>query len=213
MGGAIHRRTGRVQRAAPGAAALRGIAATLIGLALMTGTGVCDPGAVPASNGLDEILVLIDETDEGLYQVIGRFWVDATIDQSWEVLTDYENIDRFTSSVASSRVTRSDSLRHLVEQQAAVGMFIFKKRMQVSLQVDEIPKRQIDFRDIEQKDLARYQGSWLLEPWQGGVRITYTMEALPKKSMPHFLERMMVNRSSVGLLREVREEIERRAGG
>jgi hypothetical protein len=187
--------------------------AGLIGWTVWVGTGVCDPGAVPVAADPDVILVLIDETDAGLYQVVGRFWVRASIDQAWAVLTDYENIDRFTSSVSSSRVTRSEGPRHFVEQRASVGMLFFKKKMQVSLQVDEYPKRQIDFRDIERKDLEQYQGSWLLEPWDGGVRITYTMEAMPKQSMPHFLERMMVNRSSSGLLREVREEIERRTRG
>jgi hypothetical protein len=184
-----------------------------MGLMLWSGAGIADPGAVPVSAGQDEILFLIDETDAGLYQVVGRFWVPATIDQSWDVLTDYEHIQKFTSSVTSSRITRSEGTRHLVEQQASVGMFLIKRRMQVLLQVDEYPKRQIDFRDVGRRDMERYQGSWLLEPWNGGVRVTYTMEALPRKSAPHFLERLFVNRNSSGLLREVRDEIIRRTGG
>lgn len=208
-----HQTAGEAVLARLGAAAATAAAAGLMGLLLWTAAGRAEPLALPAAADPGDILLLIDETDTGLYQVVGRFWVPATLDHAWAVLTDYDHIDDFTSSMASSRILRTDSGRTVVEQRAVVGMFVFKRSMEVILEVTEYPKRQIDFRDVGGRDMDRYQGSWLLEPWEGGVRVTYTMEALPRKSAPHFLERYMVNRNSSGLLREVRDEILRRAGG
>jgi ribosome-associated toxin RatA of RatAB toxin-antitoxin module len=158
----------------------------------------------------EEILVNLRE-DNRAYQLVGRFETRAPRPVAWAVLTDYEGIDRFVSSVLSSRVAEPRNNRLMVEQEMSARVLFFARRVGVRLAVREDPMREIAFQDLSGKDFARYAGAWTLREEAGRVEVRYRVEARPRFSAPGFLLRGAFQKSVKELLTEVRAEMERRA--
>src|SRR5205085_6179074 len=77
-----------------------------------------------------DLSVDVDSAREGC-EVSGGFHVPVSDSVAWSVLSDYDHIGNFVSSMRSSRVERRDSTGLHVRQVAVGGMFIFHKRVQV----------------------------------------------------------------------------------
>ena len=149
--------------------------------------------------------------DASGFQVEGRRVVRAPLPIVWEVLTDYEGIPGFVSSMRESRITGRGE-RHLVVEQAAVGrLFMFSRRMHVTLFVEEIPPTTIRFEDVVGNDFEDYRGEWRIEPRGDAVEIVYRLAARPSFSVPDFIARRLFRRMARDLLDQVKTEIERRA--
>jgi carbon monoxide dehydrogenase subunit G len=149
----------------------------------------------------------------GVFEVHGEFTAHAPVATVWEVLTDYEHIASFVSSIKSSAVVRQgdDSLR--VHQVATVVVFPFHFTAHVTLVVREHAPRRIDFVDVLGKDFRRYAGSWSLREEAGSTVVEYVLEATPRSGAPGWIGRSMLSHGANDLLLEVREEVERRARG
>ncbi|HEX4047830.1 MAG TPA: SRPBCC family protein [Elusimicrobiota bacterium] len=144
------------------------------------------------------------------FEVSGRFTVAASTTLVWEVLTDYEHIPAFVSSMRSSRVveTRADGSL-LVEQQAIGGMSIFSRTVRVLLEVRRSPGRLL-FTDVGRADFLSYSGEWTVRPTGGGAGVGYHLLLQPRFFAPSFLLSRAMRRGARGLLDQVRAEIVRR---
>lgn len=169
--------------------------------------------AWPAAAGEPGMTVSI-VPDGGSYRVGGAFTVAAAAHQAWDVLTDYEGMPRFVSDITVSRVLRRGPQGPTIEQRGS-GRFLFVSRS-VTLTmavVEERPVR-ISFRDVDGKRFRRYEGFWRIEPTETGSVVTYELLAEPDPSLgPRFAARRVLAANARRLLREVRDEIERRAAG
>jgi ribosome-associated toxin RatA of RatAB toxin-antitoxin module len=114
----------------------------------------------------------------GVDEIKARFFVDADPSVAWKVLSDYECIPQFVSSMKKSHIEeRKDGDIYLC-QEAEAGFLFITKRVHVLLKVHEVPGQSISFQDVSQKDFYFYQGSWNIDPGpQGGVTITYHLQA------------------------------------
>ena len=144
---------------------------------------------------------------QGIYQLKGDFEVAAPLNKVWEVLTDYDHIDEFVSSIERSEVKERGIHSLLLEQSAIAGAFVFKKKVDVLLKVLEQPTKEIIFVDISHHDFELYEGSWSLESVPNGVEVRYEMIAEPRTRTPRFLTRAAFLKTSRNLLKEVRTEI------
>lgn len=144
-------------------------------------------------------------------RVEGEFRTKVRPELVWEVVSDYDHIDDFVHSMVASRSTLDSLGVRRVEQTAAGGMFVFHRRVNVVLEVDEDRGHRIRFHDVLGKDFHRYRGEWRIETDSLGTRVRYELDADPRAPLPRSLFRGMLKDAAEDLLGEVRSEILRRA--
>jgi carbon monoxide dehydrogenase subunit G len=182
----------------------RSLATLLVCLGLAAGWA---PGAlanVPAP-------VVSVEDQHSVSDVQGRFEVPVPLSVAWDVLTDYDHIADFVSSMRASAVeSRSDS-GLTVRQEAAVGPFPFRRVAHLLLDVRELPDRRIEFHDLLDRDFRLYRGAWELSPEPSGTAVTYVLHAQPTGAIPSFISHAFLSRTVRRLLTQVQAEMIRRA--
>ncbi len=159
----------------------------------------------------DDVVVSVVHRDE-VYEVRGRFTSGASLDTVWRVLTDYDHISSFVESMRQSAVEHREGPRVRVRQVASVGVFPVKKTARVTLEVLEQEPTRIAFNDTCGEDFRLYTGSWELLSDSTQTTVVYALDAMPKAAIPHWLGRSMMSHAANDLLKQVRAEIERRAG-
>ena len=162
-----------------------------------------EPGAGPVSMAFRDW--------DGYYQVEGSFFVKADAALVWQVLTDYDHIPRFVSSMKESRVLSRDNGNLVLEQQAEGGFLFFTQRARLTLLVTETPESSITFQNTDFRDFDVYWGDWNLEPRADGVEVGYRVWVHPNFSAP--LAGDILHGSSKDLMEAVRREILNRQAG
>lgn len=158
-----------------------------------------------------EVTVAVDGESRAC-KVLGRFVAQVPDNVAWAVLTDYDHLARFVSSLEASKV-ESRSGNHLtVAQDAAAHVFLFHRDVHVRLDVNEEPERRIVFRDTLGKDFRSYVGEWRVRPDSTGTLVEYQLAAEPRSAVPRSVCRGMLKRTAQSLLTEVRSEMLRRGG-
>lgn len=158
-----------------------------------------------------EVAVSVEAADDGATRVEGRFTTGAAPEDAWRVLTDYERIPEFVSSMrySSTRAREPDGL--LLAQESTVQAFFFKRRFKVLLRVREEAPTRISFRDVSGDSFELYAGSWEIARTPGGSEIVYRLLAKGGHLAPKVVARGISRRAAQRLLEEVRAEITRRA--
>lgn len=75
-----------------------------------------------------EVSIAITEPGKGIYQIEGILKVAATPHRAWAVLTDYDHMSTFLSSMTHSKVLKRNGHELLLEQSAVGSVLIFKKK-------------------------------------------------------------------------------------
>ena len=145
----------------------------------------------------------------GAYRIEGSFGVNAPPHVAWAVLTDYDNLSSFVSSMRSSSAARPESGRLLVTQEAVGRAGPFSRKLHVVLDVTEQPPDRIEFYDVGGASFQSYVGAWAIDSDGGGARVTYVLDARPRSSPP-FFARSILSSNARGLLEQVRLEMLRR---
>jgi hypothetical protein len=158
----------------------------------------------------DDVWVNVDNAGGGC-GVRGGFLVPVSDSLAWNVLTDYDHIVSFVSSMRSSRIVSRDSSGLKVHQVAVGGVFIFHKRVEVVLHVREEPFQRIAFRDELRKDFKDYQGEWRVTSGPSGTVVEYELAAEPRAALPRSVCRGALGHTAHDLLEQVRAEMLRRA--
>jgi hypothetical protein len=158
-------------------------------------------------------LALHEEHRDGVYTVDGSFELEGTEspDVAWGVLTDYDHLGAFLSSIRESRV-ESRRPGGLVLEQVVAGRVMFVTRtLHLLLDVTEGPGHQLAFRDTSHRDFEQYEGSYSLILLPHTVRVAYHLRAQPRLDMPGVVGRAVFESNATDLLNELRTEITRRA--
>lgn len=92
-----------------------------------------------------------------------RILVDASMNNAWAVLTDYDNFAEFLPGVESSQIVESNGDRKIFEQTNKIKTLIFSVKSRIKISTTESYPQQIIFRAID-GDLETLNGEWLLEP-------------------------------------------------
>jgi hypothetical protein len=162
-------------------------------------------------------IVSAAETDVSLtrrpdksYEVSGLFPVKASTAAVWAVLTDYERIPTFVSSMRSSRVreNRGDGSL-LIEQKATGEMFFLSRTMRILLEVRRSSDT-LHFMDVGREDFWIYEGEWKVLESTSGVDVSYHLLAQPDFIAPSIFMTRAMKRGVRDLLDQVRAEIIRR---
>jgi carbon monoxide dehydrogenase subunit G len=153
--------------------------------------------------------VAVTGIGKGAYRIEGSFAVEASALVAWAVLTDYDNLSSFVSSMRSSSATRADAGRQLVTQEAVGRAGPFSRTLRVVLEVTENPPAHIAFHDVCGESFRSYVGNWTIDPDGGDTRVTYMLEAWPRSSPPFFARSILASNARV-LLEQVKLEMLRR---
>ena len=89
--------------------------------------------------------------------------ITTTIDNAWQVLTDYENFAEFLPGVKSSELIESNGDRKVFEQINNIKTFVFSIESRVQVATVESYPEQIAFKAVD-GDLETMNGTWKLEP-------------------------------------------------
>lgn len=157
-----------------------------------------------------DVSVTLDDVREGC-RVRGHFEVAAPVEVVWAVLSDYDGIGEFVRSVRTSRLEKQPDGRELLRQDAVGGTFVFRRRMQVLLEIEEEPGVRIGFRDVLGKDFRHYVGQWSITGGPGGTQVVYELDAEPTSAITRALCRGPMRSAARDLLKQVRTEMMRRA--
>ena len=179
----------------------RGVAALIFVLSI----------TAPLAGAGTPISVEVGRTADQAYVVDAAFDLDAPSHLVWEVLTDYEGIGKFVSSIRQSTVKEREPGRVLLEQHGVGRAWIFSMPMHVVLDVREHDQRLLAFRDTCGKSFTSYEGAWELASAGTGTRVTYHLKAAPTGGQPAALTRAAMRGNVKRLLEEVRAEILARA--
>ena len=99
--------------------------------------------------------------DKGQYTC--RILAKSSIDNAWQVLTDYNNFSEFLPGVASSELIENNGDRKVFEQINKIKALIFSIESRVQIATTESYPQQIAFEAVG-GDLATLNGKWTLEP-------------------------------------------------
>ncbi len=181
-----------------------------LGIAMAVVATMLAPAACRATPDAPQILLAVVETGSS-FRLDGSFVTPAPRAVAWSVLTDYDALDQFVSSMRHSkiRVRTADTL--LVEQSAACRILVFNRTIHLLLSVQETPLRTIRFRDVAHRDVQSYIGSWELHDVPDGIRVDYRVAVTPRDGSTNRMAMGCARSSARGLLGEVAAEIARRA--
>jgi ribosome-associated toxin RatA of RatAB toxin-antitoxin module len=104
---------------------------------------------------------LVFSGKEGNYT--SRFLISTTVDNAWQVLTDYENFAKFLPGVISSELIESNGDRKVFEQINQIKTLVFSIESRVKVATVESYPGQIAFKAVD-GDLKTMDGTWVLEP-------------------------------------------------
>jgi len=163
--------------------------------------------SAPALGANTPINVDVDRGADKTYVVDAAFDVNVPAPIAWEVLTDYEGVGLFVSSIRHSTIKEREPGRVLLEQHGVGRAWIISLPMHVVLDVREHDQRVLAFRDVCRKSFSSYEGAWELSTIAGGTRVTYRLKADPTGRQPAMLAKSAIRGSVKQLLDEVRAEM------
>jgi carbon monoxide dehydrogenase subunit G len=193
----------RIQRA--GAAAL----AAALTLSAEQGFARDAGRAVTAA---EPVAVSVTSDGNGSYRIEGSFQVPSAPATVWGVLTDYDRLPSFVSSMRSSVASRDRWGRLFVTQEAVGRVGPFSRRMHVVLETRETAPTEIAFRDVGEASFRSYVGAWTISARDPGARVSYVLDVAPR-SAPKLFGRSIVASNARRLLEQVRAEVLRRTDG
>ncbi|MCC0178920.1 cyclase/dehydrase [Waterburya agarophytonicola K14] len=92
-----------------------------------------------------------------------RILVTSSLENAWQVLTDYENFDEFLPGVESSQLIERQGDRTVFQQINKIKTFVFIIESSIKIANTETYLQQIAFEAIA-GDIENLKGKWILEP-------------------------------------------------
>lgn len=147
-----------------------------------------------------------------------RLLISATLDNAWQVLTDYEHFAEFMPGVVSSQLLESNGDRKVFEQINQIKTLVFSIESRVKVATIESYPKQIAFEAVD-GDLKTMNGTWMLEPVSpypsappDQVLITHKVMVKPAKAPSDSIFYSIYEDRLQETLKAIKTEVERRGG-
>ena len=142
--------------------------------------------------------------------------VDATPEQIFAVLSDYDRLAEFIPGVVISRIVARDGVSVQVDQELEESVLFFQQRLKVRMEITEAAPRQMTLKALS-GSFRSYEGQYRLlavasDNAKARTRILYRAKFEPDFELPRMMGPYVVKRSLEKNHRALVREIERRAG-
>ena len=163
--------------------------------------------SVPTRSSDNGISINITNLNDGAYRLQAEFVTAATAHTVWEVLTDYENLPHFVSTMKESQIKKRRGPFLVVEQSAGIPLFLWvNANRKVVLNIQEFPEQQIKFVDTFHDQIEQYDGFWKIIPQKTGTRVLYQINVkIPYIPFDFFSEKSLSEFSQNNLEELMRE--------
>ncbi|MGB5245773.1 MAG: SRPBCC family protein [Woeseia sp.] len=134
---------------------------------------------------------------EDRYHLKSVAWFDATHEELYRVLTNYDHFTKFTSAFVETRNLAPDSKgrpRFYTRMEGCVLMFC-KSMQRNGYLILKPPYEIIAVAYPKQSDFRYSRERWHLEPEKGGTKMTYTFEMEPAFWVPPVVGPFMIKRT------------------
>lgn len=149
-------------------------------------------------------------------QYVARTIVEASIDNLWAVLTDYNNLSEFLPNLVSSKIIESEGNTYLVEQVSEQRILLFKIESTLLTENILTENQRIDFKLVE-GDLSQFEGNWTIEQISNSVEggtpkflLTQSIDVKPDRGTPQSLFYDIFEKALEKTLTALRDEVHRR---
>jgi len=146
------------------------------------------------------VLVGLERTSSKSRRISGEIFVDAPIDNLWDVITDYDGLSARVPNLVESAVVNADRIggsageRPRVYQRGAQRIFGFQFGADVTLDMSERVHRggggggglrSVEFDCVDSQFFSQFDGSWVLEECANGkTMVQYIVDVRPKGPVP-----------------------------
>lgn len=141
---------------------------------------------IETADVVDDVQVHTQVLAERQRQITAKIQIPQSVEQVWQVLTDYEALADFIPNLAKSRRLEHPQGGIRLEQVGTQRLLRFNFSARVVLDLEEKFPHEIKF-DMVEGDLKAYAGKWLLEPClldEGATNLCYSVFVWPKRTMP-----------------------------
>lgn len=146
-----------------------------------------------------------------------RLLIKTSMDNVWQVLTDYENFAEFLPGVVSSELIETNGDRKVFEQINKIKTLVFSIESRVKVATIESYPEQIAFEAVD-GDLKAMNGKWMLEPVSpypsapfDQVLITHQVMVEPAKTPSDGIFFSIYEDRLQETLKAIKQEVEKRA--
>jgi ribosome-associated toxin RatA of RatAB toxin-antitoxin module len=113
---------------------------------------------------------------------LGQVETTGKINTAWEVLTDYDNFERFLPNIASSKIITAKGDRILFEQVNVVDLWLIKQKFTVQIEAIKTKPNKIDFKIVD-GDLKKLVGRWQISTTSPGkIIVSQAVEVEPENN-------------------------------
>lgn len=166
------------------------------------------PLAAAAADDSQDIAVAVHR--EGAEVVVDvDFLVDATPQEAWTVLTDYDHMSQFVGDLTSSRIIRRDGDRIEVAQQGRFRFGFFELAVENVRAIELVPMREIRSRLVS-GDMKASAFTTRVTPQGDVTRITNHGRFTPDRWIPPIIGPAVMQAETRKQFAEIRAEILRR---
>jgi ribosome-associated toxin RatA of RatAB toxin-antitoxin module len=155
----------------------------------------------------------IEKLAERRQHVFAKIQIPYSLEQVWQVITDYKTFTEFMPNVSESRQLESVNGRVRLEQVRTKSFMGIKISGRSVYDVVETFPTKIHYQLVE-GDMKEFSCYWNLEDWQPsaekvGVNLSYDMTFLtPSPIFPSVLLEYVLNKDVSGTLVAIRDRVE-----
>lgn len=135
--------------------------------------------------GSSEVKVCTEQVEGRQRRITATIQLPYSVEQIWQILTDYESLADFIPNLAGSRRIAHPQGGIRIEQIGTESLFRLKFCARVVLDMVEQFPNEIAFQMVE-GDFKAFFGAWQLQPIEGqqATNLCYSLTVLPPRTMP-----------------------------
>lgn len=155
----------------------------------------------------------VRKNGQSFFEVQAAGIARATLQQAWNVLTDYERLDEFVPDLVSSKILSRDTNEAIIEQKSQTAVLFLVHTVRMVVRIEEQPYSMLNVERLS-GDMRHYRARWELEPvaqpGDDGTRIALLGAMEPDFPLPPIVGDALIQANVKSMVEAVIREIERR---
>ncbi|NEQ43076.1 MAG: cyclase [Leptolyngbya sp. SIOISBB] len=151
--------------------------------------GLVDDLSLDATSGEANLSIATEKLPQRHRRILASISIPCSVEQVWDILTDYDNLSNFIPNLTVSRRLETDSSRTLLEQVGTQCFLNIQFCARVVLDMAEQFPNRIGFSMVE-GDFKAFEGVWKLDPDESSdhvTRLNYEITVCAPRAIPTML--------------------------